>query len=66
VVECALEEGYFGWPRDADSEAVAAELGVSRATFLEYLRKAQSKLLTEAIEGNGQARRPGYVEPRER
>jgi len=40
VVECALEGGYFEWPRDADSEAVAAELGVSRATFLKYFRKA--------------------------
>jgi len=49
VIECALEEGYFEWPRDADSEDIAEKLGVTRATFLEHLRKAQSKLLTEAI-----------------
>ena len=65
VVECALNEGYFEWPRDADSEEVAAKLGVSRATFLEHLRKAQSKLLTEAIEENGRSGRPGYVERQE-
>jgi predicted DNA binding protein len=66
VLECALEAGYFEWPRDADSETVAGQLGISRATFLEHLRKAQSKLLTEAIEEHGQTGRAGYVEPRAR
>lgn len=66
VVECALKEGYFEWPRDATSEELAEKLGVSRATFLEHLRKGQSKLLTETIEEENRASKAGYVEPRAR
>lgn len=66
VLECALEEGYFEWPRDANSETVAGKLGISRATFLEHLRKAQSKLLTEALEQHGRTGQAGHVEPRAR
>jgi len=50
VVERALERGYFEWPRATGSEELAAELGISRATFLEHLRKAQSKLLSDALD----------------
>jgi len=64
VIERALEEGYFEWPRDASSEEIAEKLDISRATFLEHLRKAQSKLLTEAIEEDGRTNQPGYVEPK--
>jgi predicted DNA binding protein len=65
VVKRALEEGYFEWPRDASSDEIAEELDISRATFLEHLRKAQSKLLTKAIEENNRTS-DGYVEPRAR
>ena len=50
VVTCALEEGYFEWPREISSEELAEQLGINRTTALEHLRKAQSKLLTSAIE----------------
>jgi predicted DNA binding protein len=66
VLECALDEGYFEWPRDADSETVAGKLDISRATFLEHLRKAQSKLLTEALERHGRTGQAGHAEPRVR
>lgn len=49
VVQTALDAGYFEWPRETNSEELATELGVSRATLLEHLRKAEQKLLTEAI-----------------
>ncbi|OLZ39237.1 DNA-binding protein [Natrinema saccharevitans] len=52
VVTCALEEGYFEWPRGISSEELADELGINRTTALEHLRKAQSKLLTSAIKEN--------------
>lgn len=65
VIERALERGYFEWPRETDSEALAAELGISRATFLEHLRKAQSKLLADALEGGrGSDGRTGRDPPR--
>ena len=50
VIEHALDRGYFEWPRRTNCDGLAAELGVSRATLLEHLRKAESKLLTEALE----------------
>jgi len=50
VVEHALDAGYFEWPREVTSEELAAEMDISRATLLEHLRKAESKLLTDALD----------------
>lgn len=50
VVQQALDSGYFDWPRETDSEELAAELDISRATFLEHLRKAEEKLLRDALD----------------
>ncbi|UHQ95072.1 helix-turn-helix domain-containing protein [Haloterrigena alkaliphila] len=61
VVTCALEEGYFEWPRGISSEELADELGINRTTALEHLRKAQSKLLTSAIKENNHLK--GHGEP---
>ncbi len=49
VIQHALDAGYFDWPRKTKSEELAEQLGISRATFLEHLRKAESKLLTDAL-----------------
>lgn len=45
VFELARERGYYTWPRGASATDLAAELGVSKATLLEHLRKAEAKLL---------------------
>lgn len=50
VVEHALDSGYFEWPRAVTSEELAEELGISRTTLLEHLRKAESKLLEDALQ----------------
>ena len=50
VIRRALEEGYFEWPRDVTSDELAAEMDISRATLLEHMRKAESKLHTSALE----------------
>jgi predicted DNA binding protein len=50
VVALALEKGYFEWPRAADAETLAAELGIAHSTFLEHLRKAEAQLLASALE----------------
>lgn len=50
VIELALESGYFEWPRETTSEELAGELEISRATLLEHLRKAESKLLSDVLE----------------
>lgn len=50
VVERALEAGYFDWPRDVTGEELASELGISRTTFLEHLRKAERKILADSLD----------------
>ena len=50
VVQAALEAGYFEWPRGVTSDELADELGISRATLLEHLRKAESKLIADGLE----------------
>lgn len=52
VIELALDEGYFEWPRETDAEVLADRLGIAHSTFLEHLRKAERKLLVEAL-GDG-------------
>lgn len=41
----ARRNGYYGWPRETTARELAAELGVSKTTYLEHLRKAEEKLL---------------------
>lgn len=45
ALRTAHAAGYFDWPRETSTEAVATQLGVSRATLSEHLRVAQGKLL---------------------
>jgi len=45
VFEFARERGYYNWPREVNATELAAELDISKATFLEHLRKAEAKLL---------------------
>ena len=45
VYDLARAEGYYSWPRETSAGDLAAELDVSKATLLEHLRKAESKLL---------------------
>lgn len=49
VVQLALSEGYFDWPRGIDAEELADRLGVAHSTALEHLRKAEKKLIQEAL-----------------
>lgn len=49
VVGLAFEAGYFDWPRRTDAETLATRLGISHSTFLEHLRKAEKKLLADAL-----------------
>lgn len=45
VFEFARERGYYSWPREVSAKDLAGELDVTKATVLEHLRKAESKLL---------------------
>jgi predicted DNA binding protein len=48
--ELARRRGYYTWPRDVSAADLADELGVSKATLLEHLRKAEAKLLGPDVE----------------
>lgn len=41
----ARHRGYYDWPRAVSAKQLATELDISKATFLEHLRKAEAKLL---------------------
>ncbi|ELY51707.1 helix-turn-helix domain-containing protein [Natronolimnohabitans innermongolicus] len=49
VVTEALARGYYDWPREITNEGLAEELGISRATLHEHLRKAEHTLLSAAL-----------------
>lgn len=49
VLETAHEMGYFEHPKGANAQEVAAELGVTSATFRGHLSAAQSKLLEQLL-----------------
>lgn len=66
VVEAALREGYFEWPRRIDSEELADRLGITRATCLEHLRKAEETLLRDALDlekEKAQSEQSSFVPP---
>ena len=48
ALRLALDNGYYGQPRGASIEELAAQTTVARATFEEHLRKAENKLITNA------------------
>ena len=61
VVQAALEAGYFDWPRKAEAVDVATDLDITHPTFLEHLRKAEKKLLTQAL-SNRTLRNDGVID----
>lgn len=42
----AREHGYYEWPRQVTARELADRFDITKTTFLEHLRKAESKLLT--------------------
>lgn len=53
VVEAALDAGYFDWPRRTDAAELAAEFDIAHSTLLEHLRKAEKKLIEDALSRGG-------------
>lgn len=50
VLRRAIDQGYYGSPRRTSSEALARSFGLSRSTFDEHLRKAESRVLERFAE----------------
>ncbi|WP_273836996.1 helix-turn-helix domain-containing protein [Halococcus sp. PRR34] len=47
MFEFARENGYYQWPRAVSARELASELDITKTTFLEHLRKAEAKLLSD-------------------
>lgn len=50
VIRTAFELGYYEVPREASTEAVAAELGLDASTVAEHLQRAERNVLREVLE----------------
>lgn len=48
-VRVAVEMGYFSIPREVNAEDVAEELGISKSSFLERLRRAEREIFEESF-----------------
>ncbi len=46
VLKAALEAGYYEWPRETTGSELAAELGISSATFSQHVHTAERKVLS--------------------
>jgi predicted DNA binding protein len=46
IVEIALEEGYFDYPRRITLRQLSKKVGVSASTVSEVLRRAEKKILS--------------------
>lgn len=63
ALEAAHEAGYYEWPRDTTGEEVAADIGISPATFHEHLRTAERTLVATLFEAPGAGGRESASPP---
>ena len=49
ILSSAFNLGYYDIPRRFDSEQLAKKLSLGRSTVAEHLRKAEQRLIAEAI-----------------
>ena len=50
TVQKAYLTDYFEWPRPVSGESIADSMGITRSTFHQHLRAAQSKIMGEFLE----------------
>ncbi|UCF08991.1 MAG: helix-turn-helix domain-containing protein [Thermoplasmata archaeon] len=51
IVVTAMKTGYYDYPKRINSEALSKRIGISKATLLEHLRKAEGRLLKNLLVG---------------
>ncbi|MFA5268833.1 MAG: helix-turn-helix domain-containing protein [Methanoregula sp.] len=52
VLAAALGAGYYEYPRKTSATDLAEKLGYSKSTLIEYLRKAENKVITTVCTGD--------------
>ena len=52
VITAAKESGYYEVPRKTSTEELSQKLGISTATVLEHLRKAEHRLMSHILAGH--------------
>ena len=52
VMMAAWKTGYYDYPRRTNAGELAKGIGLSKATTLEHLRKAENRLMTTILEGH--------------
>ncbi|MFC7194924.1 helix-turn-helix domain-containing protein [Halosimplex aquaticum] len=50
VLKTAYYNGYYEWPREADSEDLADSLDIASTTLLQHLRKGHRRILEAMFE----------------
>ncbi|MFC7043811.1 response regulator [Halonotius sp. GCM10025705] len=52
VVETAYQAGYYEWPHETSTEAVAELLGITQPTFSTHFWRAQRKIIETLLDSN--------------
>jgi len=58
AVQKAYLSDYFEWPRPVSGESIADSMGITRSTFHQHLRAAQSKIIGKLLEDVKLPRKP--------